>query len=446
VTLRKEIEGPLPAPVQEKLMSYRIAGIDVHKKILAVVVSDLGNEGLQVLEQKKYSATPEQMRALAVWLAGLEVEEVVMESTAQYWRPVWGALEQYWQPQRQSREGAGTHAGKLHLAQAHSNRARHGRKNDLDDAERLIRRLVAHELVLSFVPDAGQRLRRTVTRRRTQLITDKTRLQNHLEDLLEQAHIKLSSLVSDLLGVSARRMLQAIVQGESDPAALAALADRNLRATSEQLCDALSACRTLNPVFRTLIGGVLKQLRLLEEQVEELDQLAAELMQADQQAVKRLSKVPGIQPTSAAQIIAEAGANAATFPSAAEFASWVGVTPGQNITAENNKSSHSPKGNRPLRRVLNEIAHAAVKTKGSIFELKFNHFKRAKKYQEAIWALAHFMCKVIWNILHLGVEYEERGPGVAEKAHKKRTQKMIRHLKRLGYHIELPITQEAHMA
>ena len=427
-------------------MSYRIAGIDVHKKILAVVVSELGNEGVQVVEQRKYSATPEQMHCLADWLAALEVEEVVMESTAQYWQPVWGALEQYWQPQRQCRQGAGTKAGKLHLAQAYSNRARKGRKNDMADAERLIRRLVADELVLSFVPDAPQRLRRTVTRSRSQLVAQKIRLQSHLEQLLEQAHIKLSSMVSDLLGVSARRMLQAIVAGESDPAVLAALADPNLRATAEQLRDALSACRTLDPIFRKLIAGRLKQLKLLEEQVAELEQIAAELLQADEQAVKRLSKVPGIQPTSAAQIIAEAGADAATFSSAAEFASWIGVTPGQNITAEKNKSSHSPKGNRPLRSVLNEIAHAAVKTKGSIFELKFNKFKRGKKYQEAICAVAHFLCKVIWNILHDGVEYEERGPGVNEKAQRKRTQKMIRRLKRLGYNIEPPIPTQAHTA
>ena len=147
-----------------------------------------------------------------------------MESTAQYWKPVWGALERYWKPTCQKREGAGPMSGVLHLAQAQSNRGPQGRKKDFPDAERLVKRFVAQELTLSFVPDTEQRLWRTVTRRKYQLTRAKVRLQNQLEALLEEAHIKLSSLVSDLLGVSARRMLKALAEGETDPAALAAMA------------------------------------------------------------------------------------------------------------------------------------------------------------------------------------------------------------------------------
>ena len=142
-----------------------------------------------------------------------------MESTAQYWRPVWGALEQYWTPVMRQREGGGRMAGKLHLAQAQSNRGPRGRKNDYRDAERLVHRLVAQELVLSFVPDPEQRLWRTLTRRKQQLAEDRTRFQNRLEALLEQMHIKLSSCVSDLLGVSGRRMLEALAEGTTDPLA-----------------------------------------------------------------------------------------------------------------------------------------------------------------------------------------------------------------------------------
>ena len=131
-------------------------------------------------------------------------------------------------------------SGTLHLAQALSNRGRRGRKNDFRDAERLVKRLVSQELVLSFVPDAEQRLWRTLTRTRYQRTRDKVRLQNQLESLLEEAHIKLSSLVSDLLGASARRMLKALAEGETDPSALAALADQRLRATPAQLHDALA--------------------------------------------------------------------------------------------------------------------------------------------------------------------------------------------------------------
>ena len=200
-------------------MSYKLAGIDVHKKTLAVVVADVEVEGEYEFERRRYGSNPEHLRLLAEWLIDQQVEEIVMESTAQYWKPVWGALEQYWKPNCQKRESAGPKSGTLHLAQALSNRGRRGRKKDFPDAERLVKRLVADELVLSFVPDAEQRLWRTVARRKYQLTRDKVRLQNQLEALLEDVHIKLSSLVSDLLGVSARRMLKALAEGETNPAA-----------------------------------------------------------------------------------------------------------------------------------------------------------------------------------------------------------------------------------
>jgi len=195
-------------------MSYRIAGIDVHKKMLAVVVSDVEIDSEFLFERRMFGGNPEQLRLLAAWLLEQEAEEVVMESTAQYWKPVWAALERYWKPMREKRKGARRRSGTLHLAQAQSNRGRRGRKRDFPDAERLVKRLVADELTLSFVPDAEQRLWRTVTRKKYQLRCDRVRLQNQVEALLEEAHIKLSSLVTDLLGLSARRMLKALAEGQ----------------------------------------------------------------------------------------------------------------------------------------------------------------------------------------------------------------------------------------
>src|SRR6266478_6262815 len=144
-------------------MSYRIAGIDVHKRMLAVVVSDVEIESEYLFERRMFGSTPDQLRSLAAWLLEQEAEEVVMESTAQYWKPVWEALERYLKPLRQNREGANRRAGTLHLAQPESNRGPRGRKKDFRDAERLAKRLVARELTLSFVPDVEQRLWRTVT-------------------------------------------------------------------------------------------------------------------------------------------------------------------------------------------------------------------------------------------------------------------------------------------
>jgi transposase len=354
-------------------MSYRIAGIDVHKKMLAVVMSDVSAEGEYIFERRKFDTTPSQLRVLAEWLVEQAVQEVVMESTAQYWKPVWSVLEQHWKPKLAQPEGSA--AGKLHLAQAKSNRAPRGRKNDFADAERLVKRLVAQELVLSFVPEAEQRLWRTLTHRRQQLVGDRVRLHNQLESLLEEMHIKLSSLVSDLLGVSARRMLQAMAAGESDPSVLAALAHDSLRARRDQLCDVLSACAHLQPVYRQLLKMALEQLKLIEEQMHQLDKAIASSLGTHQDAVQRLAEVPGLGVDSAHQIVAELGPVAAVFPSAKHLSSWVGVCPGEEESAGESHSQRSPKGNRPMRRLLNQAAQAAVKAKGSIFELTFRRLK-----------------------------------------------------------------------
>jgi transposase len=417
-------------------MAYKIAGIDVHKKKLAVVVADVEVEGEYQFERRWYGSNPEQLQLLGEWLIEQQVEEVVMESTAQYWKPVWGALERYWKPICQEREGASRMSGTLHLAQALSNRGRRGRKNDFRDGERLVKRLVSQELTLSFVPDAEQRLWRTLTRTKYQLRRNKVQVQNHLEALLEEAHIKLSSLVSDLLGASARRMLKALAEGETDPVALAALADQRLRATSAQLRDALGACTELNPVYRRLVKMTLEDLQLIEQQIGQLDQEIASLLRQHQDAVQRLAEVPGLGVDSAQQIIAEVGAKAATFASAKSLSSWVGACPGEEETAGVNYSPRSPKGNRQMRRILNQCANAAVKHKGSIFEILYRRLVPRLGHNKTIGAIAHRLCRLIWIILHKEVRYEERGPAVSEKSRRARTVRMIRTLRNLGYRVE----------
>jgi transposase len=405
--------------------------------MLAVVVSDVEIDGEYQFERRLFGSIPEQLRSLAAWLLEQEVEEVVMESTAQYWKPVWGALERYWKPIREKREGALPTSGTLHLAQAQSNRGPRGRKKDFPDAERLVKRLVARELTLSFVPDAEQRLWRTVTRRKYQLTRDRVRLQNQLESLLEEAHIKLSSLVSELLGLSARRMLKALADGETNPATLAALADQRLRATSAQLCDALGACTELSPVYRRLLKMSLEELQLIDQQIGQLDQEMAALLHQHQDAVERLAEVPGLGANSAQQIIAEVGATAATFPSEKQMSSWVGACPGDEESAGVNYSHRSPKGNRHMRRILNQAANAAVKAKGSIFEMVYLRSVPRLGHNQTIGAIAHRLCRLIWKILHQGIRYEERGPAVSKQSKQRRAARMIRELRRLGYQVEL---------
>lgn len=418
-------------------MSHRIAGIDVHKRLLAVVIADVAVEGEYAFAHRRVGTSPSELRELAAWLVAQEVDEVVMESTAQYWRPVWDTLEREWTPPRRTRAGAGPMAGTLHLAQALSNRGPRGRKRDFPDAERLVRRLVAQELTLSFVPQAEQRLWRTVMRRKYQLTRSRVQLQNRLECLLEEAHLKLSSLVSDLLGLSARRMLQAVAEGETDPAALAALADRRLRATPDQLRDALGAATALDPVYRQLLQMTLEELRLLDAQTDQLDQAMARLLASHQEAVQRLAEVPGLGVDSAQQIIAEVGATAATFPSPQQLSSWVGACPGEKESAGVSYSHRSPKGNRQMRRLLHQAAKAAVKTKGSIFQLVYRRLVPRLGHAQAIGAIAHRLCRLIWKILHQGIRYEERGPDVNRMRTQRRAAKMIRELRTLGYRVEL---------
>jgi len=350
-----------------------------------------------------------------------------MESTAQYWKPVWYELEQ---------------VCALHLAQAQSNRAPRGRKTDYADAERLIRRYIAGELVLSFVPDAEQRLWRMMTRSRYQLTRDRVRLQNQLEGFLEDARIKISSQLSDLFGVSGRKMLQALAQGETDAERIAALAQKGVRASVGQLQDSLSGAAALDPVSRQILALFLERLDLIDRQRDALARSAAQAMQKHMDAVKRLVQVPGLGVDSAQQIIAEVGPRAATFPSSEQMASWVGCCPGREESAEVSRSNHSPGGNRAMRRLLSQCANAAIKAKGSIFHAHYQRLVRRLGHAKALWAVAHKLCRVIWKMLHDGVDYRELGNRTNPLALRERTTKLVRQLKRLGYHVQLtPLSQ-----
>jgi transposase len=413
-------------------MADSIAGIDVHKRVLMVVVGQRNGAAEQErveFAQRKFGTTSSELLHLQAWLKQYGVAEVVMESTAQYWKPVWLALEECFQ---------------LRLAQAWSNRAPRGKKSDFKDAQRLVRRHLAGELTLSFVPDAEQRLMRTLMRRRTQLTRDRVRIQNQVESLLEETRIKLSSVVSDLLGASGLRILTALAKGQSDPAALASLADERIQCPAEQLADALTG--VVSPIHQKLLQQHLDHLKLVDEQREELLQLAATAMREHQAAVTRLSAMPGIRVLAAQQIVAEAGPQASAFPTAAQFSSWIGVCPGRNESAGENHSSHCAKGNMYLRSVLSQAAQAAVKTKGSYFQARFNRLLPRLGYVKAIWAIAHNLSVVIWKILHEGLEYLERGQLTSPQSAKRRLQKLKHELRLLGYSDDLKPIQAGALA
>jgi transposase len=399
--------------------AYYVAGIDVHKKMLAVVVANARDTDLR-FEGERFGTTSNELCRWAAWLQERAVREVVMESTAQYGKPVWLALEgQY----------------RLHLAQARSNQGPRGRKTDFRDAQRLVSRLLCGELVLSYVPEAEQRHWRTLARTKQQLVRDKVRLQSQLENLLEEAQIKLSSVLSDLLGVSGRRILRALAEGETDARRLAELADGRLHVSQADLMDALRA--TPHAVHRQVLTLYLARLELLESQMAVLDSSLAQALEEHQEAVLRWAEVPGLGIDSAQQILAEIGPQAAAFPSAGQFASWVGICPGRQESAGESHNNRSPKGNRALRRLLNQAAHAAVKKNGSSFQRLLRRWLPRLGYKKAIGAIAHRLCRLVWKILHERVRYDEQGMASTPKAIQRRRHYLVAQLRRLGYQVEL---------
>jgi transposase len=409
------------------MSSYKVAGIDIHKKVLMVVVEAEADTTEWKRERRRFGSTTPELRKLADWLQEQGVQEAVMESTAQHWKPVWWELE-----------------GKipvLQLAQAFSNRAPRGRKHGFGDAERLVRRRRAEELILSFVPGREQRNLRTMTRMQVQLGRDRGRLQSQVECLLEEMRIKLSSVLSDLFGASGLRILAALAGGEGDPNKLAALADDRLQCTHEELVEALTG--STEAMYRQLLGLYLERLRVIDQQIEKLKRMVAKALEPQQEAVVRLAEVTGFGADSAQQMIAEVGAEASTFPSAGHLTSWVGTCPGRNETAQQNHSSRSAEGNQYARR-LTEVAQAAVKTKGSHFQALFRRLLPRLGYKQALWAIAHRLCRLVWKILHEGVRFVEQGTRRDPKASKRRAQFLAHQLRDLGYNVELtPLTPAA---
>jgi transposase len=398
-------------------MSHTIAGIDVHKKLLVVVIVDSAKPDVP-LQSRRFGTGSAELGHLTAWLCQYVVTEVVMESTAQYWKPVWLELEPHM---------------RLHLAQAQSNKAPKGRKSDLADAKRLLRRFVAGELMLSFIPEPQQRAWRMVTRGRLQLVRERVQLQNQIESLLEEGRIKLSSVISDLLGASGRRILRAMAKGETSPEVLAALGDKSLKCGLPTLVDALTG--SIGEIQCRLLTQHLDRIELIDRQIEELNKLVASEMLRYQDAITRLIEIPGIGAEAAQEILAEIGPDASAFPSAEQLASWIGVCPGSSESAGENHSGRSAKGNRFLRRLLCQAAQAAARTNGSHLQSVFKRLIVRLGYVKAVWAIAHRICKIVWSVLHKGARFVEFSEARNPKAVQRAINHHLKALRRLGYTI-----------
>jgi transposase len=400
-----------------------VAGIDVHTKMLAVVAGSVELPD-SLWQRRKFGTTHLELQALQAWLQEVGVTEVAMESTALYWRPVYLSLEGSF---------------RLHLAQARSNAAPRGRKSDFADATRIVRRLLSGDLTLSFVPDAEQRRWRILARTRVQFCELIVQMRNQIEGLLEEAQIKLSSCVTDLFGASGWRILTAPAKGEKDANQLAALADPHLAASQAQLRDALHG--NLHEYHCAVLTVLMEQVSTTQKHLAKLDQTLAQAQQTHQQALKRLCEVPGIRVLAAQQILAEVGADAASFAAPEKLTSWAGICPGRKESAGECSTSRSPKGNRYLRRIMAQVAWAAVRTRDCQWQRLFHRLLPRLGSGKAIWAVAHRILRVIWRLLHNQEEYRE--PNLAQMdPHKRerRKRRLLKELRLLGFEATLQPT------
>jgi len=401
----------------------RVAGIDVHKKILVVVVLDSRCPDRDCASAK-FGTTATQLKELAAFLRRHEVRQVAMESTAQYWRGVWMELEGEFD---------------LKLAQARSTQAPRGRKWDRADARRIAHRLLAGDLTISYVPPPEQRDWRLLARARVAMVEQIGVLRSQIEGVLEQAQIKLTSIVSDALGVSGRRIMRALIEGERDPERLAQLGHRKLRATREELGEAL--CGRMTFAQGLVLKLYLDQIESIEQDIATLEQELAKQLSDHEQAVARLCAVPGFSALAAQSAMAEIGPQAAAFPSAAHLASWAGMSPGQHESGGQPGSGRSAKGNRMLRRLFCQIAWAAVATKDSEARRRYLRLVARKGPQKAIWAVAHYIIRVTWKLLHDGVDYiSPDTSGLRTRTLLKRANRITAELRRLGYSITFSAT------
>lgn len=397
-----------------------VAGIDVHKKTVVVVVLQSVQPD-QDYASGMFGTTQFGLKELVAFLREHGVTQAAMESTAQYWRPVWMMLESEFT---------------LTLAQARSTRARRGRKWDKADARRIAKRLLSGDLTVSYVPSPEQRDWRLLSRTQVAMRESLVRLRNQIEVLLEQAQVKLSSVVSDILGKSGRRMLDALTQGIHDPIELARLGDRRLHANQEQLADALSGRFT--GAQRIVLKLYLQQIDHIERQVADLDQALAAALAQHLDAIERLCEIPGISVRTAQHIIAEIGPRAEAFDSAGKLASWVAICPGQQESAGVSVSSRSAKGNWMMRRTLSQTAWAAIAAKGSEAARRFRTWLPRLGTQKAAWAVAHYQLRVVWKVLHEGVRYRQPETEVlTHRALVARAKRALADLRKLGYAVSI---------
>lgn len=399
----------------------RCCGLDVHQKTVVASVRILGPTGEVTRETRTFGTTTRELEALAAWLRPWAVTHIAMEATGVLWKPVWHILEPEWQ---------------LLLVNPQHLKRVPGRKSDVQDAEWIAQLLQCGLLRGSYVPPATIRELRDLTRTRTTLEDETTAVVNRIHKVLEDANIKLSTVASDIMGVSGRAMLRALIAGETDAERLADLARRRLRLKHAALVEALHGRVTDH--HRFLLGRLLGQVEFLEEEVATFDRRIADLTGPFAAALARLDEIPGINRRTAEVVIAEVGTDMAPFPSTADLVSWAGICPGKRESAGKARSARMRKGNRWLTRALSQAAWAARNKKQCYLAAQFRRIARRRGDKRAVIAVAHSMLAAIYFILRDGAEYRDLGPEHFERLQPdKLTRDLVRRLEKLGHKVTL---------
>jgi len=404
----------------------RCCGIDVHQASLAVCAS-IKEEGRAEKFRLRCGTTTAELLRLVDWLHEHKVSHVAMEATGVYWKPVWHMLE-----------GQFT----LLLANPTQVKALRGRKTDVKDGDRIADYLQHGLLEGSFVPPQPIQELRDLTRNRTLLKQEQVRVSNRILKVLEDANVKLSSVMSDVMGVSGRAMLRALIQGETDPKALAELSRGRLRGKIPVLEQAGQG--RFNEHHRFLLEQWLGMWDQLSERIAKFEERIEEKMGPFEAAVKTWVSLPGIDRVTAWTLVAELGVDMKQFPSAAHAASWAGLCPGQNESGGKRQSGRMPRGNAWVKRALSQAAWGASVTKGSYFKALYHRLvtHKAKKKQEgkkrAIMAVAHSLLVTGYMLLFTGQEFKDLGADYFDRLDRERlTKRLVNRLQRLGHKVSL---------
>ena len=399
----------------------RCCGLDIHLKTVVACRLLSRQKGSVEKSIRTDASTTSGLSELDQWLTEGQVEQVALESTGIYWRPIFNLLEGHYE---------------ILLVNPHHMHAIPGHKTDVKDSE-WIADLLRHGLLkASFIPPKPIRELRDLVRTHTHLIQERSRHINRIHKILETANIKLGAVVSDVLGKSAREMLEALIAGESDPAQLAKLARGRMRPKIAQLQQALQG--HLEPHHRFLLKETLAHLDFLKLRVGQLEQEVGERLSPFEKSLALLMTIPGISRRSATILISELGTEMSAFPSAAHLTSWVGLCPGSHLSAGKRRSGKPTKGNSYLRSVLVQIAWILTRMSDNYLSAQFHHLRPRLGSKKAVVAVAHSVLVIVYHVLAKGEPYQDLGPDYFRRQDKQQqAQRFVRQLETLGYRVEL---------